>query len=268
MVSPRKGINVGRNKAPVTQHRLAVSSQDVGKNARKGPRVNWDSHLTRVFLELVVKEIEQVGRGTTQLSNQSLATISQRLTALTNLPVTPLQCKNRYQVLRRDWQAWQLLANAKKGAIGLGFDRARGTFTAPDFFWSNLIATRPVLVSACSSSIGLIQSMLTHIGAIPASFVGSLIDLLMIWLLLPLQNELVAKFRECPLDHEELMHRVFEEVTTTGNYVHILAEYDTDPANPIDLEDDSNIMGTNLQKGEEMFEGGGHGWGGYRGRGP
>lgn len=222
MVSPRKAANVGRNKAPVIQHRLAVSNQDVGKHARRGPRVNWDSHLTRAFLELAAKEIEEVGRGTTQLSNQSLARISQRLSSLTNLPVTPTQCKNQYQVLRRDWQAWQLLGNAKKGATSIGFDSARGTFIAPDFFWLNLIA----------------------------------------------QNEHVAKFRERPIDHEDLMHRVFEEVTATGNYVHVLAEYDTDPANPIDLEDDSNIMGTNeegdnimgtyQEEGDDLVDGGGN----------
>ncbi|KAH7851878.1 hypothetical protein Vadar_017704 [Vaccinium darrowii] len=212
MVSSRKGVNVGRNKAPVTQHRLAISSQDVGKNACKGPQVNWDSHLMRVFLDLDVKEIEEVGRGTTQLSNESLARISQRLSSLTNLPVTPLQCKNRYQVLHRDWQEWQLLANAKKGAIGLGFYSEHGTFTTPDFFWSNLIV----------------------------------------------QNEHVAKFQEWPLEHEELMHCVFEEVTATGDYVHILAEYEIDPPNLIDLEEYSLEMGTNLQEGGDLVEGGGN----------
>ncbi|KAH7844855.1 hypothetical protein Vadar_032386 [Vaccinium darrowii] len=206
MVSPRKVINLGKKPVPTTQHRLAVAGADVTKIVRKGPRVVWDSQLTRVFLELAVKEIEKEGRSTTQLSNKSLARIAERISALTNLPVTPIQCKNRYQVLRRDWQAWQLLADQRRGATGLGFDHKRGTFTAPDFFWANLIR----------------------------------------------QNEHVAKFRDRRLDHEELMQRVFQEVTATGDYVYILAEHDTDEANPMAMEEEDRL------EAEEFAEGAGN----------
>ncbi|KAI8559301.1 hypothetical protein RHMOL_Rhmol04G0161300 [Rhododendron molle] len=37
---------------------------------KKAPRVNWDSNLTALLLELAAKEIEEEGRGTRQLSNQ------------------------------------------------------------------------------------------------------------------------------------------------------------------------------------------------------
>ncbi|KAH7841714.1 hypothetical protein Vadar_033348 [Vaccinium darrowii] len=206
MVSPRKAINLGKNQAPPTQHCLAVAAPEVGKISRKGPRVVWDSQLTRIFLELAVKEIEEEGRSTTQLPNHSLARIAKRISALTNLPVTQQQCKNRYQVLRRDWQAWLLLADSRRGATGLGFDNESGTYTAPDFFWANLI-----------------------------------------W-----QNEHVAKFRDRRPDHEELMQRVFQEVTATGDYVHILADHDTNESNPLAMEEEDR------QEAEEFGEGGGH----------
>ncbi|KAH7840425.1 hypothetical protein Vadar_016671 [Vaccinium darrowii] len=155
MVSPRKAINLGKKAAPPGHHRLAVVGSDVG---RKGPRVVWDSNLTRVFLELAVKEIEQEGRSTTQLPNHSLRRIAKHISALTNLPVTQVQCKNRYQVLRRDWQAWQLLTDARRGATGLGFDSARGTYTAPDFFWNNLIAVILTSYFICPSTVQYYKS--------------------------------------------------------------------------------------------------------------
>ncbi|KAH7858588.1 hypothetical protein Vadar_025670 [Vaccinium darrowii] len=206
MVSPRKGINLGKNQAPPTQHRLAVGGAEVGKLSRKGTRVVWDSQLTRVFLDLAIKEIEEEGRSTTQLSNHSLSRIAKSISALTNLPVTQQQCKNRYQVLRRDWQAWQLLADSRRGATGLGFNPATRTYTAPDFFWANLIR----------------------------------------------QNEHVAKFRDRRLDHEELMQRVFQEVTATADYVYILADHDTNEANPLAMEEEDRL------EAEEFGEGGGH----------
>ncbi|KAH7837037.1 hypothetical protein Vadar_008744 [Vaccinium darrowii] len=174
MVSPRKSFTVGKKGTSSTPLRLGPYAPGVSTLACKPARVNWDSHLTRLFLDLAVTEIEQEGRPSTQLSAKSLGNIAAQLSALTNQPITSVQCKNRYSALRRDWQAWQLLANAKRGATGLGFDPISGTYTAPDFFWSTLIA----------------------------------------------QNELVGKFRERPLDHEDLMQRVFESVTATGKFVY------------------------------------------------
>ncbi|KAI8557329.1 hypothetical protein RHMOL_Rhmol04G0002200 [Rhododendron molle] len=167
MVSPRKRMNVGKKVAPTATHRLGV----VPPGTYSSGRIHWDSHMTRLFLQLAIKEIEAEGRGTTQLSNNALRNISTELTARTGAVVNLKQCKNRYGVLKRDWQAWMLLADSRRGATGLGMNPVTGTFTARDHFWANLIA----------------------------------------------QNENVAKFRDRPLDHEDLMQRVFEEVTATGS---------------------------------------------------
>ncbi|KAG5543672.1 hypothetical protein RHGRI_016433 [Rhododendron griersonianum] len=96
--------------------------------------------MTRLFLQLAIKEIEAKGRGTTQLSNNSLRNIAAELSARTGEVITLKQCKNRYGVLKRDWQAWILLADSRRGATGLGMNPVTGTFTTPDHFWANLIA--------------------------------------------------------------------------------------------------------------------------------
>ncbi|KAF7132313.1 hypothetical protein RHSIM_Rhsim09G0200000 [Rhododendron simsii] len=167
MVSPRKRMNLGKKVAPIGSHRLGV----VPPGPYRTGRANWDSQMTRLFLQLAIKEIEAEGRGTTQLSNNSLRNISNEISTRTGAVINLKQCKNRYGVLKRDWQAWILLADSRRGATGLGMNPVTGTFTAPDHFWANLIA----------------------------------------------QNENVAKFRDRPLDHEDLMQRVFEEVTATGS---------------------------------------------------
>ncbi|XP_058216789.1 uncharacterized protein LOC131327662 [Rhododendron vialii] len=167
MVSPRKRMNLGKKVAPTGSHRLGL----VPPGPYRPERANWDSHMTRLFLQLAIKEIEAEGRGTTQLSNNSLRNISTEISTRTGEVINLKQCKNRYGVLKRDWQAWMLLADSRRGAIGLGMNPVTGTFTAPDHFWANLIA----------------------------------------------QNENVAKFHDRLLEHEELMQRVFEEVTATGS---------------------------------------------------
>ncbi|XP_058216736.1 uncharacterized protein LOC131327604 [Rhododendron vialii] len=167
MVSPRKRMNLGKKVAPTGSHRLGI----VPPGPYRPGRANWDSQMTRLFLQLAIKEIEAEGRGTTQLSNNLLRNISNEIIARTGQVINLKQCKNRYGVLKRDWQAWTLLADSRRGATGLGMNPVTGTFTAPDHFWANLIA----------------------------------------------QNDAVAKFRDRPLDHEDLMQRVFEEVTTTGS---------------------------------------------------
>lgn len=135
-LSPRKQLLLGK-KLPVTgTPRIGV----VRAESRKLPRIIWDAHNTRLFLQFAIKEIEAVGRGTTQLSGSSLRSIAKNMSDLTCQEINPKQCKNKYQSLRRDWQAWQLLSDARRGATGLGYDPISGTYTAPPHFWTNLIA--------------------------------------------------------------------------------------------------------------------------------
>ncbi|KAI8561241.1 hypothetical protein RHMOL_Rhmol04G0323200 [Rhododendron molle] len=131
MVSPHKRMNRGKKVAQSGSHRLGV----LPLGAYSAGRVNWDSQMTRLFLQLAIKEIEAEGRGTTQLSNNSMCNIAAELSARTGGVITLKECKNRYGVLKRDRQAWILLADSRRGATGLGWNPVTGTFTAPDHFW-------------------------------------------------------------------------------------------------------------------------------------
>lgn len=142
-LSPRKQLLLGKKQGLISPHRRAV----LGLDNRKPPRVIWDSQMTRLFLQLAIREIETEGRGTTQLSYTSLRNIATEMTRMTQQEINSKQCKNKYQSLRRDWQAWQLLADARRGSTGLGYDPVSGTFTAPPHFWTNIIAVRTPLLN-------------------------------------------------------------------------------------------------------------------------
>ncbi|XP_058215812.1 uncharacterized protein LOC131326917 [Rhododendron vialii] len=213
MMSLRKRMNLGKKVAPSGTHRLGVMPP---RTYRPG-RANWDSHMTRLFLQLAIKEIEAEGKGMTQLSNNSLHNIAAKISARTGEVINLKQCKNQYGVLKRDWQAWILLADSRKGATGLGMNPVTGTFTTPDHFWANLIA----------------------------------------------QNESVAKFRDHPLEHEELMQRVFEEVIATGSVQCTLGAkgelgmfadgcraLTTDNDDRTDTDGEGNMVG--IESGEEI----------------
>ncbi|KAI8561242.1 hypothetical protein RHMOL_Rhmol04G0323300 [Rhododendron molle] len=122
MVSPRKRMNLGKKVAQSGSHRLGV----LPLGAYSAGRVNWDSQMTWLFLQLAIKEIEAEGRGMTQLSNNSMRNIAAELSARTGGVITLKQWKNRYGVSKRDWQAWILLADSRRGATGLGWNPVTG----------------------------------------------------------------------------------------------------------------------------------------------
>ncbi|KAF7143329.1 hypothetical protein RHSIM_Rhsim05G0142100 [Rhododendron simsii] len=167
-------MHLGKKVALTVSHRLGL--------APPGPyrpgRANWDSKMTRLLLQLAIKEIEAEGRGTTQLLNNSLCNIFTEISARTGEVINLKQFKNRYGVMKRDWQAWILLADSRRGATGL-------------------------VAAFGQSSHG--NSEVCHVFD-PNSELSH-----------AFQSENVAKFRNRPLEHEELMQRAFEEVTATGS---------------------------------------------------
>ncbi|KAF7143024.1 hypothetical protein RHSIM_Rhsim05G0084200 [Rhododendron simsii] len=167
MVSLRKRMNLGKKVTPTGTHRLGV----VPPGTYRPGRANWDSNMTRLFLQLALKEIEAEGRGTTQLSDNSLHNIATEISARSGEVINLKQCKNQYRVLKRDWQAWILLAESRRSAMGLAFS---------GFQDCHLLSHRTRDYKN-------------------------------------MQNEFVAKFCDHPLEHEELMQRVFKEVIATGS---------------------------------------------------
>ncbi|KAE9465821.1 hypothetical protein C3L33_02268, partial [Rhododendron williamsianum] len=126
-------MNLGKKVAPTGSHRFGV----VPPGAYRPGRANWDSQMTRLFLQLAIKEIEAEGKGTTQLSNNSLCNIAAEISARTGEVVNLKQCKDRYGVLKQDWQAWTLLVDSRRGATGLargvdakGIEEVRPPLTA------------------------------------------------------------------------------------------------------------------------------------------
>ncbi|KAF7149867.1 hypothetical protein RHSIM_Rhsim02G0172800 [Rhododendron simsii] len=85
--------------------------------------------------EILNSEIEAEDRGMTQLSNNSLRNIAAEINAMTGEMINLKQCKNRYGILKQNWQTWILLADSRKGATGLGMNPVTGVMDNPG--WGN-----------------------------------------------------------------------------------------------------------------------------------
>ncbi|GMP94167.1 hypothetical protein CsSME_00043718 [Camellia sinensis var. sinensis] len=63
------------------------------------------------------------------------------------------QLKNKYSILKKEWQAWIKLMDTSKGVTGIGFDRDTGLFTGSEEWWDNLKSTNKLAYKFDARSI-------------------------------------------------------------------------------------------------------------------
>lgn len=130
--SPRKRVS-----STLTQQVISTVN-----NKSRTPRANWDSFTSWIFLEVIAQVIEEEGQATNQLSRRQWVNMVGQMYTKAQMQLCIKQCQNRYNTLKKEWQAWQLLANAHNGATRIGWDPILRTYAAPDHFWRNLEAVR------------------------------------------------------------------------------------------------------------------------------
>ncbi|GMP90814.1 hypothetical protein CsSME_00041782 [Camellia sinensis var. sinensis] len=103
-----------------------------GKGKRQQPyhKATWDGELTRIFLELVVKEIDARNRSHMSIIPDGYRSLSKTFEAATGRLHSLKQLKNKYSLLKSEWRAWSKLVDCQKGPTGIGFDQVTGLFTA------------------------------------------------------------------------------------------------------------------------------------------
>ncbi|KAI8014251.1 L10-interacting MYB domain-containing protein [Camellia lanceoleosa] len=85
-----------------------------GKGPKPYHKANWDWENTRIYLELVVKEIDAGNRP--------------------HMSINP----NGYNQLKAEWRAWSKLMDSRKGPTGIGFDQKTGLINASDEWWATI----------------------------------------------------------------------------------------------------------------------------------
>ncbi|KAI8022546.1 L10-interacting MYB domain-containing protein [Camellia lanceoleosa] len=175
-------------------------------------KCQFDSDNTKLFLQLVIPEMEDGHRQPCGLSMAGYKNVANKFLEKIGLLHSAKQMKNKFDNLKNDWVAWKKLKNANHSLTGLGYDYETGLFTTPDHWWAKM------------------QAM----------------------------NNRCAKFKSKPLEHVDLMERVYSGAATTGKHAWTLTEVCEDDTVAINANEDSGMgplsAGTSPQPGHDTVE--------------
>ncbi|GMQ01525.1 hypothetical protein CsSME_00048134 [Camellia sinensis var. sinensis] len=123
----------------MASHRSAPRTSS-GKGKRQQPyhKATWDGESTRIFLELVVKEIEAGNRPHMSITPNGYHSLSKTFEAATGRLHSLKQLKNKYNLLKTESRAWCKLMDCRKGPTGIGFDQVAGLFNASADWWARM----------------------------------------------------------------------------------------------------------------------------------
>ncbi|CAL5406728.1 unnamed protein product [Camellia sinensis] len=172
-------------------------------------KCQFDSDNTKLFLQLIIAEMEVGNRQPYGLSMTGYKNVANQFLDKTRLLHLAKQMKNKFDNLKKDWVAWKNLENASHGLTGLRYDHETGLFTTPDHWWAKM------------------QAM----------------------------NNQCAKFKTKPLEHLELMERVYSGAAANGKHAWTPTEVRNDAAAVTNANEDSEIeplsVGTPPQLGHD-----------------
>ncbi|KAF5952560.1 hypothetical protein HYC85_010504 [Camellia sinensis] len=119
------------SRSHMASHRSAPRTPSgKGKGQRPYHKATWDGESTRIFLELVVKEIEAGNRPHMSITPNGYRSLSKTFEVATGRLHSLKQLKNKYMLLKTEWCAWCKLMDCQKGPTGIGFDQVTGLFNA------------------------------------------------------------------------------------------------------------------------------------------
>ncbi|GMP64273.1 hypothetical protein CsSME_00025627 [Camellia sinensis var. sinensis] len=141
--------------------------------SRLAHKANWDSDTVRMFLQLVIKELDSGFKGSFHtMTMHGYRAIAKAFEERTHKVHEVKQLQNKYASLKKDWQSWSRLMDSRHGPTGISSNEATGLIQASDDWWAHY----------------------------------EKID----------KNAL--KFKTKPLEHMELMRRMYEGATATGKF--------------------------------------------------
>ncbi|KAI8015288.1 L10-interacting MYB domain-containing protein [Camellia lanceoleosa] len=161
-----------------TQSTPSKSLHSLGSKCRRKEihsvhKASWDSDTVRIFLELVIKELDAGFKGSFHtMTMHGYRAISKGFQNRTNKVHDVKQLQNKYALLKKDWQSWSKLMDSRHGPTGISYNEATGLIQASDDWWAHYEKV----------------------------------------------DKNAIKFKTKPLEHMDLMRRVYEGATATGKY--------------------------------------------------
>ncbi|XP_028127281.1 uncharacterized protein LOC114323801 [Camellia sinensis] len=101
-------------------------------------KASWDSDTVRIFLELVIKELDVGFKGSFHtMTMHGYRAISKGFLDRTNKVHDVKQLQNKYALLKKDWQSWSKLMDNRHGPTGISYNEATGWIQASDDWWAH-----------------------------------------------------------------------------------------------------------------------------------
>ncbi|KAI8015659.1 L10-interacting MYB domain-containing protein [Camellia lanceoleosa] len=100
-------------------------------------KVVWDSNAVRLFLELVVKELESGYKGCVHIMTMhGYRAVSKVFQERTSRFHEVKQLQNKYNLLKKDWQSWARLMDTRHGPTSISYNEETGLIQASDDWWA------------------------------------------------------------------------------------------------------------------------------------
>ncbi|KAI8022846.1 L10-interacting MYB domain-containing protein [Camellia lanceoleosa] len=187
-------------------------SQSQSANVHKA---NWDSDTVHMFLQLVIKELDNGFKGSFHtMTMHGYKTVAKAFEERTHKVHDVKQLQNKYALLKKDWQSWSRLMDSWHGPTGISYNETTGLIQASDDWWAHYeegrVESRIPVYIILSNAVTLASSDFTSVanGVIVMFTCFGFTEI----------DKNALKFKTKPLEHMDLMRRVYEGATTTKKF--------------------------------------------------
>ncbi|CAL5439192.1 unnamed protein product [Camellia sinensis] len=106
--------------------------------SRLAHKANWDSGTVRMFLQLVIKELDSGFKGSFHtMTMHGYRAIAKAFEERTHKVHEVKQLQNKYASLKKDWQSWSRLMDSRHAPTGISYNEATGLIQASDDWWAH-----------------------------------------------------------------------------------------------------------------------------------
>ncbi|CAL5427880.1 unnamed protein product [Camellia sinensis] len=139
-IPQRTSTAMEQSQSPSTpsRHLRKRGGKQSQPQSRLAHKANWDSDTVRMFLQLVIKELDSGFKGSFHtMTMHGYRAIAKAFEERTHKVHEVKQLQNKYASLKKDWQSWSRLMDSRHGPTGISYNEATGLIQASDDWWAH-----------------------------------------------------------------------------------------------------------------------------------